>query len=199
MTTMNIIDQLPGLAGFTGGESLTGYLSGTVNVTVNETVVISWNRSQVNFFLNPPESGLDYTDDTTDGSPPPLAIRNDGATTANISIYASDQLFNFSAQDGGSDYNFSVKCGQNGTKRAPCDITGGSPASRTVFSPVNISSDGSTSTLIIWNMSFEDQNDTYELELNVSVPKGEPAGGKFSTLVITAVAACSGDPRCDDV
>ena len=196
MTTMNIIDRLP-TSPVVPAEPFTGLISGTVNVTVNETVVISWVKQTVSFFLNPPESGLTYTDDTTDGSPPPLAIRNDGATTVNISAYASDQLFNNSAEDGDSDGNFTIKCALNGSTGAACDKTGGVPASRTVFSEVNISSGGAASTLIIWNGSFKDGNDTYELELNVSVPKGEPAGGKFATLVLTATTACTGDPRCD--
>ena len=193
-STMNVLDSLS--VKDPVGEVLTGYLSGTVNVTINQTVSISWVKQRVDFFLNVPASGLNFSDNTTDGSPSPLAIQNDGSQNVNITIYASDGLFAGSATDGASDNYFESKCGDNTTN---CDVAGAIPKSQTVFTPINISSAGAQSTLIIWNMSFNASSDILEIEINATVPPDEPGGEKEATIVLTGTNACPGDPRCHEV
>jgi len=196
VTTLNIIDRLTFApnGGVTGQASLTG----TVNVTVNESVTITWVKSRVDFFLNTPNSGLhpyknDTTADVASKGPFPLAIRNDGASTVNVSMFAS-QLFNLSAASGSSDNYFQAKCGKN---TSICDASGSSSnKSMQNFNKVNISSNGALKHLIVWNFSHWTGNDTIEIELNVTVPANEPAGHKTSTVTLIATASCNGDPIC---
>ena len=49
VTTLNLMDQFV----YTPAESVTGQLTGTVNVTVNKTTAISWVKQVVRFYLNP--------------------------------------------------------------------------------------------------------------------------------------------------
>ena len=79
MTTLNIINQFTLVPG-----DITGHIAGTVNVTVNESVIINWVVQQINFTLNTPESGLEFWNDTSDDQPPPFKIRNDGSVNVNV-------------------------------------------------------------------------------------------------------------------
>ena len=89
-TTMNVLDQITTQR----GDDVTGYLSGLVNVTVNESVIITWVVNSINFTVNTRESGLTpIEDDTTDHDPGPFIVRNDGGSNANVTIYAGDDLW----------------------------------------------------------------------------------------------------------
>jgi hypothetical protein len=194
LTTIDVLNEFL----YPMGEQITGRaagISGTVNVTVNSSLTISWVKQQVNFLLNPIDSGLTpYFDNTTDGSPTPLAIRNDGSVTVNVSICAT-RLFNTSAAVGASDTNYTFKCGDN---TSSCDTTGGDNVSIQNFNPMNITSstttcggDFSPTTMVIWNMSFYEGSDVLEIELNVTAPSGEASGYKKSTLILEASQACA--------
>jgi len=196
VTTLNILERF----GFGPGGGITGRsITGTVNVTVNESVTITWVKSRVDFFLNTPNSGLHpYRNDTSgrveSKGPFPLGIRNDGASTVNVSMYAS-QLFNLSAVSGASDNYFQAKCGKN---TSICDASGGCAQYKSMqnFNKVNISTSGALKSQIIWNFSHWAGNDTLNIDLNVTVPPNEPAGHKTSTVTLIATASCLGNAIC---
>jgi hypothetical protein len=185
MTTMNVLNQIS-----QPDPDVTGYISGLVNVTVNESVVLSWLWAEVNFTLNQPGSGFSYTDNTTDWDPNPFVIRNDGAVNVNISVYALDDLF---VNTPLPVLNFRYMCGNN---TSTCDATGGNPASQVTWN--NMTIDAVNSTLVVWNLSALDAaGDEIEIEINVTVPAGETTGEKDSTIVFTGAQSCPGDDYCN--
>jgi len=185
MTTLNVLNQIS-----VPERPVTGYISGLVNVTVNESIVLSWLWAEVNFTLNQPGTGFTYTENTTDWDPNPFVIRNDGAVNANISVYSSDNLFDQTHQP---TTNFRYMCGNN---TSACDVDGGDPASTVTWT--NMPIDSANDTLVVWNLSALDAaGDEIEIEINVSVPANEPTGEKTSTIVFTGTQSCPGDDYCN--
>ncbi|RLI98488.1 MAG: hypothetical protein DRO99_00580 [Candidatus Aenigmatarchaeota archaeon] len=176
MTTMDILDQYV----FSPGEGITGQVWGMVNVSVNQTVALVLTRQEVVFFLNPPSSGLEFMNDTEDNHPRPFALRNDGSTNLNVTLYANQTLFE---QVSLPTEKFQYKCGDNSST---CDADGGSPASTTSFTNVPTSA-----TLAIWNMSFQSGNNELEIEINATVPPNEPTGDKITWIEFVGVPACA--------
>jgi len=200
MTTLDIMDRMSRLSPERYDEDTTGALSGLVNVTVNESVVINWVIDSINFTLNTVESGLSPVEDNTaDDSPFPFVIRNDGSTNANVTIYANDDLWSVNGYrtvtDGATLY-FAFKCRHN---ESYCDnATHANPNSTVTWDAINGTGNAE---LLAFNFSYADgttpNGDEIALDINVSVPPGETVGSKTSTLVLTAVTACTNDANCD--
>jgi hypothetical protein len=189
MTTLNTLNQISLYLDVPDTQEATGYISGLVNVTVNESVVMSWLWAEVNFTLNLPGTGLNYTDNTTDWDPNPFVMRNDGAVNANISLYATGDLF---TQTPLPTPNFRYMCGNN---TSTCDTDGGDPASQVTWN--NMTVDAANDTLVVWNLSALDTIDEIEIEINVTVPANEPTGDKTATIVFTGTQSCPGDDYCN--
>ena len=184
ITTLNMVNRYL-------GPSLTGAATGYVNVTVNESIALVFVNQQVDFpALNPQGSGLTFNDDTTDNDPEPLVIRNDGSTTVNITLDSDKDIWQ--TQSSPSAY-FTFMCGDN---TSTCDIDECADCSVTTFTNVPQGSPD----LVIWNMSYRENQDQLEIEFNVTVPTGEPAITEQNVSIsLVATTACPGDPDCASV
>jgi hypothetical protein len=110
------------------------------------------------------------SDDTTDDSPGPLKIENDGNVLLNISVNAT-QLFS-QASLGSTNYQFKV---DNRTEPGSFNSSG----SVTSFTPfIN------GFVLAVDRLKYGDSNDMCELDIYVSVPSDEEPGTKSSSIFI---------------
>ena len=153
---------------------LTGFLGATqavVNVTVNSTVTFTISPNSTNFSrLNPNDK-----DDTTDGSPAPMNITNNGNSIINISVSAGDALYDSAAL---GTFYFQICCA-NSTFDGNVSLK----SNTTCPSYVNVVS---SSFVICPYLDFDNSNDTNVININTSVPSAEPAGLKESILTFTA-------------
>ena len=165
----------------------TGFVVGQANVTVNSTTTITLPVSSIDFgTMNVPSFGSNYVNDTTDGSPPPFQIANNGSVVINITVGAEDLWTTptSTACYGGSASNptacYQYKCG---------DLPGGascSPEGVTTFTNMNSTANPYK---VIAYLDYKAGNDTLEVEINVSVPDDEPQGAKGSLVTFTATQA----------
>jgi len=196
MTTMNVLDRIvstyyvvPGA----GEQATTGYISGTVNVTVNESATLSFVVSEINMTLNTRESGLQPVENNTaDDDPTPFIIRNDGSTNVNVTIYTNGLWTQATSP---TEY-FTFKCRHN---ESYCDNSTYADKNSTVdWDFINLSG---SPDFLAFNFSYLDgtapNGDEIKVDINVTVPPNEGSGEKISTITITASTACPGDANCD--
>jgi hypothetical protein len=149
-----------------------GEYADSFNFTVNSLVSLTLPISSVNFGA----LALGSNDNTTDDSPAPISVENDGNIIINVSIYANESLW-VSKSLNTSFFQFKV---DNTTELKSFNWT----ASQTGWFNVTSYSIG-----IINYLNFSDTTDSAEIELYVSVPTDETAGTKTSTLVIEGEAS----------
>jgi hypothetical protein len=198
MTTIDVLDRLSGIYPVQDiDEDTTGFISGLVNVTVNESISINWIISELNFTLNTRESSIiPFENNTETGykQSEPFQIRNDGSTNVNISMYAGDHLW---AQTPIPTPYFEFKCGNN---ESQCDNCSHCYPNSTI-NWTNVTYQSANATLVAFNFSYVDgaapNGDEIVVHINVSVPPNEQVGVKTSTITITGVTACTGDANCD--
>ena len=155
---------------------LTGLVSspGLVNVTVNRSLAFTLTPTSVNF------TGLTQgdSDNTTDLTPKPFNLTNDGNVLINISI-AVTTLWQTAASPTAL---FQCRCG-NTTVDGNCSML--------VFPSFNDSFRNcpTATTVFIPFLDWDNSNDTNYLHINVTVPSGEPGGFRESTITFTAADA----------
>jgi len=155
------------------GLSVTGAATGTTNVTVGTSVAISLIINEVDFgTMSPGENN-----DTTDDSPLPFLVRNDGNVNVNVSLYANDGLWTQTGYDNDTAY-FQVKCGNN---ESTCDTS--------VTSWQNVPGAIANNITVLANLPYAAASDEQQVEVNVTVPPEEQAGVKSSTLTFTGFQA----------
>lgn len=164
---------------------------GTYNVTIiaNDTFGAVNNTEKTNFTIFTPiisislvQSTVDFgtmlpnqTNSTSDNSPYPFEIRNDGNVKVNISVNATD-LFP-TTPNPTSNYQMAVNSSSEGSPYT-------SSCSLTSFTNVP-----SVSTLFICFLDWVNATDQAEMEVEITVPWSEGAGAKNSTIVFIATQA----------
>tara|TARA_Y100000310_G_scaffold241784_1_gene245867 strand:+ start:29111 stop:30070 length:960 start_codon:yes stop_codon:yes gene_type:complete len=149
-----------------------GSYADVFNFTVNSLISVTLPTSSVNFGT----LALGSNDNTTDDSPIPITIENDGNININATIYANESLWESKSLNTSF---FQFKAG-NSTEINAFNWTG----SATDWLNVTSYSIGA-----IKQLNFSDSSDLAEIELYVSVPTDETAGTKTSTLVIESEAS----------
>ncbi len=151
-----------------------GYENGTEsddwNFTIDTNVSISLDPDVVDFGEDRP---LGYEDNTSDDSPNPFVIQNDGNCMIDTNISAIDSLWD--SKPSPTDYfNYSVGwvSGEVGAFN-----WSGSTTSWTNVPLVNVT--------FIDYLNYSDTNDSAEIELQIMVPLDEPPGAKSSNLIFT--------------
>jgi len=150
---------------------ITGAATGTTNVTVATTTTISLPVNTIDF-------GTMYTydtNDTSDGSPPPFQVQNDGNVNVNITVSATS-LWSMTGYTNNTDH-YQGKC-------RSYDV--GSCGSGSITTYTNLSD---SAVVFIANMPYAAANDTAYFDINVTVPPEEQAGAKSSTVTFTASQA----------
>lgn len=161
---------------FTGLTGITGGATGVAKVTVLCFVALSLPQSVVDF------GGVfpGVTDNTTDDSPAPLLLQNDGGARVNVTIERDSSSFPLFSGTGGGDNttSFQFKADQS-NESGSFDMS----QSVMVFTPVP----GTTPVLAIARLNFSDAHDSAEVDLLIAVPFDEPPGEKQEALNLIAL------------
>ncbi|MCX6818171.1 MAG: DUF2341 domain-containing protein [Candidatus Aenigmarchaeota archaeon] len=116
---------------------------------------------------------IGYTDDTTDNSPTPFAVRNSGNCMLNVNISSSDLLWD-SVATPSSYFRYKVDwyTGQGGAFNWS--------GSQTAWANVP-----ETNTTFIDFMNYTSGNNTAGIDISIQVPPSEPPGAKASNILFT--------------
>ncbi len=143
------------------------------NFSVASTVIIELPTENINFTVSNPGD----TDDTTDGSPAPILIRNEGniGTDINISLASGSTGLWASKQSPTSYFQYKIdnKTGEEGSFNWSDSIT--------AWTNVDVAN----TSYKIRNLNYSDSTDEVELDISITVPLDEPPGSKTASLVIT--------------
>ena len=147
----------------------TGYgsSSNTRNFTVESFAALSLVTGTINFG----DLGLFATDNTTDDSPPPFLLENQGNVYVNITVTGS-RLF---TQGSFPSNNFRFKIDENEGSSFNFAL------STTIFTDIT----NSSSTIDILDLDWHDASDTAETDLLVLVPGDEPSGTKNASVTFS--------------
>ena len=147
----------------------TGYgaWSNTSNFTVQSYLLITLTTSSVAFG----SVAINDRNDTTDNAPPPFTAINNGNIIANVTITATSYFS--SASFPGDAYQFKIRANESSS----FDTTN----SNTSF--INMSS--SYTGYHVRGLKWQDVNDDFLVDLNITVPSAEPPGAKSSTVTFT--------------
>lgn len=151
------------------GESF-GEWSEVWNFTLDSLVSISATTDSIDFGSITRGS----TDNTSDDSPSPFVVQNDGNVLINISLNAT-QLFNQAAL-GTDSYQFKV------------DNTTETGSFSWLTSLVTWTAMPSAAVVAIDSLIYDNATDTAEVDILVAIPNDEPAGSKSSTVNFEAVS-----------
>ena len=149
-----------------------GEYADTFNFTINSLISLTLPTSSVDFGT----LALGSNENTTDDSPAPIKVENDGNVLINISLYANESLW-VSKSLNTSFFRFKI---DNSTEE------GSFNSAPSITDWFNITS---YAVGAIKQLNFSDATDLAEIELYVSVPTDEIAGTKTSTLVIEGEAS----------
>jgi len=150
----------------------TGFAAGVSSVAIESIVSFSLPASEVDFG-NLVQGG---SNDTTDDSPSPFALRNDGNVLLDINIMANSFLFSGTGSGNNtSTFQFKAanKSGETNSFSWPSSIT-----DFTNFTDVNQKA--------IASMNFTNASDEAEIEVKINVPPNEAAGAKSADIIFTA-------------
>lgn len=163
-----ILVAAAGIIATTFSSGITGAIAGTAGVTISSTVSISLPTSSIDFGT----MTIGASESTSDGSPVPFVVQNDGNVKVDVNISATDLFTN--ASNPSSNYQFAV----NTTGEGTCYNASASVTSWTDMP--------STSTLAIGQLNFPSSCDSSQVEIGITVPSEEPPGAKSSTVTFTA-------------
>ena len=155
----------------------TGAATGIAKVDVTGLVAISLPTSTVDF-------GTVYqgaADNTTDNSPGPLVIQNDGGVNVNVSIARDvNSTALFSGTGGGDNtasFQFKV---DNSTEPNSFNWVDSTTTWTNIPGVAGINN-------VLTELKYQDSTDTAEVDLLINIPSDEPVGAKNETLVFTAI------------
>ncbi|MBR9692167.1 hypothetical protein GOV06_05280 [Candidatus Woesearchaeota archaeon] len=156
--------------------TMTGAATGVAKVDVTAVVAISLPTSTVDF-------GTIYqgaTDNTTDNSPGPLIIQNDGGVDVNVSIARDSNSSALFSGTGGGDNTVSFRFKiDNSTESNSFNYAASTTTWTNVPGVAGINN-------MLNELKYNDATDTAEVDLLIDVPNDEPIGSKNETLVFTA-------------
>lgn len=149
----------------------------TFNFTIPSAVYVELINDTVAFGL----MDLLESENTTDDAPFPFVVENLGNVQGNITIHASDPLWDSSnALLNRSSFQF--QAGNYSLENGSFDWA----QSQTTWHNI---SNASEPRLVIAYLNYSHYNDTGEIDILATVPFDEPAGNKTSTIVITGAIA----------
>ena len=146
----------------------TGLAAGTTNASVTSTADITLTTSSVNFG----SVAIGIAETTSDGSPAPFVVRNDGSVNIDVTV-GSTALW---VQEASTSPYYRVQC------RAGTTACGtGSVTSYTTM-PIG------SATKIIGTLGFTDGSDDNKVDIEITAPNRESQGAKSATVTFTASA-----------
>ncbi|MBS3149741.1 hypothetical protein J4455_03575 [Candidatus Woesearchaeota archaeon] len=154
---------------------------GLVNVTVNASLAFSITPQSVNFTpaMNPGD-----IDGTTDLTPLPFNVTNDGTVVINVTVKEAASMFTGCSQNTSC---LQYACG-NTTINGNCSGNHCTTGKNVPCLP-NLWNVSTTAQQAISFLDFASANDTVYVHINVTVPLNEPSGAKTATLTFQASQA----------
>ena len=143
------------------------------NFSIASTVIIELATDSVNFTVSNPGDA----DDTSDGSPGPIVIRNSGNVGADVNISLADGSTGLWASKPSPTNYFKYKI-DNKT-----DEGGAFNWSDSITDWTDV--DVANSSYKIRNLNYSDSTDEAELDILILVPNDEPVGEKSASIIIT--------------
>ena len=144
------------------------------NISIQSVITISLPNSSIEF------GNIEFTEnnDTSDNSPLPFLIQNDGNAFVNVTIEATN-LWGSQANPN-SNYRFKVDnlTIENGSFNWGSSVT----------NYTNVPASGSPS-LCIARLNYTDVTDTAEIDINITVPTDEGSGVRSSTATFVSSLA----------
>jgi len=153
------------------GESETVSLTNELNIQALLSATL--NVSVVDFG----SIGQYGSNDTTDNSPLPFVIENDGNAVSNISINSTAFWNTVTSTSKYYQYKIDNVTGEEGAFNWAATMTAW----------MNVSITGAM--VAIAELNYPDATDTAEIDLNITVPPSEAAGKKGATIIFTAELA----------
>ncbi len=146
------------------------------NLSLQALIAISLNISSVDFG-NIREGQFN---DTSDNSPKPLIIVNDGNALSNITLSINRGIWNLYEQSSTPYYQFKVdNVSTNGISE-----NGSFKASQTPLTYANFRPE--FESICVAYLNHTDVTDSVEVDINVTVPTNEPPGARNSLITFTA-------------
>ncbi len=149
-----------------------GQWSDVWNITIYTSVVITLYNDSMQFGV----IGPGQNNDTSDDSPEPFKIRNDGNCFVDINISSTDLLWD--SQPTASDYFRYMVDNVTGEENS---LNWSSQNTTSSWTPIPVVNGSAMSFF-----NYSDATDEAEIEVYISVPTGEMAGIKTSTMWFTA-------------
>jgi hypothetical protein len=147
-----------------------GQWSDVWTLTVDTNVSIIMLNNTVDFGANRVPG---YSDNTTDNNPYPFSVRNIGNCMVDVNLSASSLLW--STQPAPSPY-YQYKVDWLSGEGGAFNWSG----SQTSWANVP-----QTNTSFVRNLNYTSGNSSFEADINITVPQGEPPGAKSSTIVFS--------------
>ena len=162
---------------YLGAETpITGFYSGITNVTVSRLAALDVVVALVDFH----DMVQDATNSTSNYSPHPFVLKNNGTTFLNITIY-SDNLWPASKPFANRYYRFNAS-DDNATNTALSTVQSGYVAPWT-----NMSITSGTAVTLATCVNNSPDADTLNVHINITVPTAASAGTHTVTVTFTAV------------
>ena len=168
------IGRMSAIAPFTGAATTTP--TGVANVTVPSKTYISLPVQYIDFG----ELDVGLSNDTSDNSPPPFVLQNDGTVNVNVTIGATDMFSGTGGANPSLYYQFKSNENEAGSVlNTTTDLITAYTYMPATGSPAKVVS----------RLRFPTAYDSVKVHINVTVPLDEAAGGKTSTVTFTATQA----------
>ncbi len=162
--------------------------TGTVSANVQGTVDIFLQNNTVNF--GSVGVGSSYVTNGNWSNASQFLVRNDGSVLVNITIVAATLWNSTCSHTGNYEYNATNASGNTSILSVCGGVGAYTPGTWTnvpVSAAVPCSADPSRP--VACNFNFTDGNDYARVDIRITVPTGEGAGAKTSTVTFTATQA----------
>ena len=174
-STLTLLSAVPGVRPVPVTGLAQGWWNATASATIGAEANIQLVVASVDFgTMSPSEQ-----DDTTDNSPPPFKLNNNGSVDINVSVgvYGTSGLW-VTRTSGDGNFSFNVSNATTGSVYL---------AARAVYVNMKNHTNGTNTDWVVWNLSYQPGNtDTIDINLNVTVPQDEPAGAKSCVVKFNA-------------
>ena len=173
-TTAYSLTTVSSIRGISGWATTTP--TGVANVTVPSKTYISLPVAAIDFGV----LDVNLNNDTTDDSPLPFTLQNDGTVNVNVTVGASDMFSGTGGANPSGYYQFKSEENEVGSViNTTTDL---------ISLYTNMPATGSPER-VVGRLKYQDADDSIKVHINVTVPGDEPAGGKTSTVTFTATQA----------
>ena len=155
--------------------------TGTVSASVQATADIFLQQATVNF--GAVQVGVTYDTTGNYSNASRFLLRNDGSVKTNVTITAIGLWTSISQTAGSSAYRWNAT-NATGNTSIPTNCV---DSNQNTWYSVPLTAEDPSA--LVCNLNFSDGNDYSKIDIQITVPTGEAAGAKTSTVTFTASQA----------